>query len=367
MRIIFAGGGTGGHINPALSIADYVKKRDDNFEAIFVGTNHGLEKKLVPQAGYDIKYIDIQGFSRKNMLKNIYVLKKLNDAKRDCVKLIKDFKPDCIVCTGGYVSGPVAMAAKKMGVPALIHEQNVYPGLTVKGAEKCVKYVAVSFDETISHMSDPEKCVVTGNPVRPEILSADSIKAKREFGVWNKPFVLIFGGSLGADRINQTVIGMLQKACEERKFQLLFGTGDRNYENVMSRIKELGINIPEEDIKIVPYINNMDVAMAAADVVVARSGAITVSELAVLGKPSVLIPSPNVVRNHQEQNAREIEKNGAAIVLTEDELTSDKLYETINKLVDDRDRLDKMSECAEKIAKPDALEKLYELILDMVR
>lgn len=365
MKIIFAGGGTGGHINPALSIAGYVKEHDEDFEAVFVGTERGLEKKLVPQAGYDIKYIDIEGFNRKNLLKNIRVLKKLSNASRDCVKLMKDFRPDCVVCTGGYVSGPVAMAAKKMNIPTLIHEQNVYPGLTVKGAEKYVKYVAVSFEETISHMSDPEKCVVTGNPVRPEILAADSVKAKRELGVWDKPFILIFGGSLGAERINNTVIEMLGRLAKERKYQVLFGTGDRNYEKVQNQIKELGIDLPEQDIKVVPYINNMHVAMAAADVVVARSGAITVSELAALSKPAVLIPSPNVVRNHQEQNAREIERNGGAVVITEDELDCDMLYNTISGLLDDGERLEKMGENAGKLAKRNALEKLYELICDM--
>lgn len=367
MRIIFAGGGTGGHINPAISIADYVKERDKNFEAVFVGTQHGLEKKLVPKAGYDIRYIEIEGFSRKNMLKNIYVLKKLNDARRDCIKLIKEFHPDCIVCTGGYVSGPMTMAAKKMGVPALIHEQNVYPGLTVKGSEKFVEYVAVSFDETVSHMSQKEKCVVTGNPVRGEILRADPVKAKRELGVWGKPFVLIFGGSLGARRINTTVVDMLSKAVHDKKIRILFGTGDRSYEQVMDKIKELGTDISGDDVKIVPYIDNMADAMAAADIVVARSGAITVSELAVLSKPSILIPSPNVVRNHQEQNAREIERNGAAVVITEDELSGDKLYNTIIELTDNKEKLEAMGECAGKLAKPDALDKIYELILNMAK
>lgn len=365
MKIVFAGGGTGGHINPALSIAEYVKQRDENFEAVFVGTDHGLEKKLVPKAGYELKFIDIEGFSRKNMLKNLYVLKKLNDAKRDSVKIIKEFKPDCVVCTGGYVSGPVAMAAKKAGVPALIHEQNVYPGLTVKGSEKYVEYIAVSFDETLSHLSAQDKCVVTGNPVRPEILEADSVSAKREFGSWEKPFVLVFGGSLGAKRINDTVIEMLARVAEEGKFRFLFGTGDRNYEEVMAKVEELGITLSEDSISVVPYIDNMASVMAAADVVVARSGAITVSELAVLGKPSVLIPSPNVVRNHQEQNAREIEKNGAAVVITEDELSADKLYDTLVELISDKDKLDTMSECALKLAKPNALDKIYELILNM--
>ena len=173
MKVLFAGGGTVGHINPAISIADYAASQDENFQALFVGTMRGLESKLVPKAGYDIKYIDIAGFDRKNMLKNISVLKKLFKSKKDCKNIIKEFKPDCVVCTGGYVSGPVIMAAAKAGVPSLIHEQNVYPGLTEKGSEKYVKYLAVSFDETVNLMNEKEKCVVTGNPIRTELMNAD--------------------------------------------------------------------------------------------------------------------------------------------------------------------------------------------------
>ena len=183
MRVLFAGGGTGGHINPAISIADYAKSRDSGFEALFIGTESGLETKLVPNAGYNIKYIDIAGFDRKNMIKNIAVLRKLATSRSACRRIIREFKPDCVVCTGGYVSGPVAMAAYKEGVPALIHEQNVYPGLTVKGSEKYVKYLALSFDETVNFMKHKEKCVVTGNPIRPEVLAADGVAARKALGI----------------------------------------------------------------------------------------------------------------------------------------------------------------------------------------
>ncbi|MDD6763136.1 MAG: undecaprenyldiphospho-muramoylpentapeptide beta-N-acetylglucosaminyltransferase [Clostridiales bacterium] len=365
MRVIFAGGGTGGHINPAISIADYAGAHDASLEALFIGTRRGLETKLVPKAGYDIKYIDIEGFSRKNMLKNVGVLKKLMKAQSDCRKIIRDFKPDCVVCTGGYVSGPVAMAASKEGVNALIHEQNVYPGLTVKGAEKYVKYLALSFDETVNFLKKKDKCVVTGNPIRAEILSADRESARRRLGIKNTRFVLIFGGSLGADRINETVVSMLPLIKENKDIKLLFGTGDRNYAKVIERAREQGITDKDENIEITPYIDNMAEVMAAADIVVARSGAITVSEIAALGKPSILIPSPNVVRNHQEQNAREFERNGAAEVITEDELSTEVLYERISEMLSDGERLAVMSQNLKKMAKTDALEKLYGLMKDM--
>ena len=361
MRVLFAGGGTAGHINPAISIADYIKSKEENFEALFIGTERGLEKKLVPAAGYKIKYIDICGFDRKNLLKNVSVVKKLIKSRVDCKKIIREFNPDFVVLTGGYVSGPVAMAAKKAGVPALIHEQNVYPGLTVKGAEKYVDYVAVSFEETIAHMKDAKKCVVTGNPVRTEILEADKEKAREELGLSDKPFVLVFGGSLGAQKINETMIGVLKKATEENKISILFGTGDRNYQEISTKIKEEGITL-NEDIKVVPYINNMATVMAAADLVVSRAGAITVSEIAALGKASILIPSPNVVRNHQEQNAREFERNEAAVVIVEPELSADSLYDKMIALTIDKQELFKMGKNVRKLAKVDALEEIYALI-----
>ncbi len=362
MKVIFAGGGTGGHINPAISIADYAKSKDKDLEALFIGTRRGLESKLVPKAGYNIEYIDIAGFSRKNMLKNLSVIKKLIKSRRDSRRIIREFKPDCVVCTGGYVSGPVAMAAHKEGIPALIHEQNVYPGLTVKGSEKYVKYLAVSFDETVNYINS-DKCVVTGNPIRMEILEADRESAREKLGI-TKPFVLVFGGSLGAEKINNTVIEMVPM-LKEAGVKLLFGTGERNYDAVRNAVDSLGITKDDTDIEIVSYIDNMAEVMAAADVVIARSGAITVSELAALGKPSILIPSPNVVRNHQEQNAREFERNGAAEVITEPELTGKALFDRLMSMINDSEKLDTMSQNLKKMAKTDALDNLYKLMQDM--
>ena len=364
MRVIFAGGGTGGHINPAISIADYAKSQDSEFEALFIGTKRGLESKLVPKAGYDIKYIDISGFNRKNLLKNVSVVAKLIKSRLDCRKIIREFKPDCVVCTGGYVSGPVIMAAAKEGIPSLIHEQNVYPGLTVKGSEKYVDYLAVSFDETVNLMNAKEKCVVTGNPIRTQILEANKEEARKKLGI-DKPFVLVFGGSLGAQRINDTMLNIIPRIKQNGNVKLLFGTGERNYDTIRDAVTKLGIDENDENIQVLPYIDNMAEVMAAADVVVARSGAITVSELAALGKPSVLIPSPNVVRNHQEQNAREFEKNGAAEVITEAELSPDVLYTTVSEMIEDNEYLAKMSENLIKMAKTDALPKIYELMIKM--
>lgn len=360
MRILFAGGGTAGHINPAISIANYIKERDKSFEALFIGTEHGLEKKLVPLSNYEIKYIDVLGFNRKNLLKNVSVLIKLQKAKRETIRILEDFAPDWVICTGGYVSGPVMLAAKELGIPSVIHEQNVYPGLTVKGSQNYATYVAISFEETVKHLKCKGKCVVTGNPVRPEILNADKMHSRKILELSDKPFVLVFGGSLGAGKINETMIGLLKK-LKGNDMDILFGTGDRNYEQVMKRIKDEGITL-SDGVKVVPYINNMSEVMAAADIVVSRAGAITVSEIAALKKPSILIPSPNVVRNHQEQNAREFEKKGAATVITEDNLTSETLYDTIKKMLESEENLKKMGENAGKLAEPLALSKICSLI-----
>ena len=361
MRIVYAGGGTGGHINPALSVADYVKKKDKDAEALFIGTKRGLETKLVPKAGYDIEYIDVQGFDRKRLWRNIPAVIKLIKSDRKCIRILKEFKPDAVVCTGGYVSGPVAIAAHKLGIPSLIHEQNVYPGLTVKGAERYVNYVAVSFEETVNYMSDKKKCVVTGNPVRVEIVKASEKECTHD---GKKPLVLVFGGSLGAEKINNTMIDVIEKAALSDDFRLIFGTGERNFDSVKNALDEKGI-VLNDNIKIVPYIENMAEEMSEADVVVSRSGAITVSEIAVLGKASILIPSPNVVRNHQEQNAREIEKNHACMVITESELSSGLLYDKIEELIKNPEERKIMGENVKKIGIKDATDKIYRLILGM--
>lgn len=362
MRVLFAGGGTGGHINPAISVADYLRKRNDNFEALFVGTKRGLETRLVPSAGYDIKYIDIRGFDRKKLWKNVSVAAKLVKSNIDSVKIIKEFKPDVCVLTGGYVSGPVALAAKKCGIPAIIHEQNVYPGLTVKGAAKYVDYVAVSFEETVNHIKEKDKCVVTGNPVREELLSADREKCREKLGISDdETFVLVFGGSLGAESLNKALVGALPLIKNE-KIRVLFGTGDKHYKSVCDALGEMPSNIT-----VTPYINNMAEVMAAADLAVTRSGAITVSELACMAKPAVLVPSPFVVRNHQEQNAHEFEVANAAIMIKESELSPEKLADTITALAEDKEKLREMSENMSKMAYCDALERIAELVDKMMR
>ncbi len=362
MRVLLAGGGTAGHINPALSIADQVRKHHPQAEILFLGKRGNMEEKLVTKHGYAIDFIDIEGFKR-SPIQNIRVVAKTLKAICKSRKIMKAFRPDVVVTTGGYVSGPVMIAAHLLGVPSLIHESNVYPGVAVKMSAKTATRICVSFDKTLELISQKHKCVKTGNPVRTEILNTTREAARSALRIKDKPLVLVFGGSLGAKKLNEAVLGYIDKIKDASNVQLIFGTGERNYAEVMGALSEKGINVPEcEHIKVLPYIYNMNEAMAAADIVIARAGAITIAELMALGKPSVLIPSPNVAYNHQETNARQLETNGAALVLTESELTVESLQEKIDLLLSDSERLYTIGENARKMGTPDATERIYQII-----
>ena len=329
MRIIFAGGGTAGHINPAIAIANYIKQNENDFEALFVGTKGGMEATLVPQAGYDIKFVEVQGFRRSLSPENIKAVFKAATAILKCRKIIKDFKPDIVIGTGGYVSGPLVSAAASLKIPTLIHEQNVFAGMTSKMLSGKVDTVCISFEESRKAFPKGKNIVHTGNPLRPELFDYTKEKAREALKVGNKPFVVAFGGSLGAEKLNEAVLGLIEKSYKENKFSLLFGTGKRGYDDVYGKYKNMGIK--SDEIKILPYIDNMQQVMKAADLVIARAGAVSLSEINDLGKEEILIPSPNVTDNHQEFNARALEKNGAAVVITEKVLSEQEnvMYDTV--------------------------------------
>lgn len=362
MRVLLAGGGTAGHINPALSIADQVRMHHPDAEILFIGKRGNMEEKLVTKHGYAIEFIDIEGFKR-SPLKNIRVVWKTLGAIAQSKKIIKAFRPDVVVTTGGYVSGPVMMAAHLLKIPSLIHESNVYPGVAVKMSASTATRICVSFDKTLELIKQKHKCVKTGNPVRAEILQTTREAARKALRIQDKPLVLVFGGSLGAKRLNEAVLGYIDHIKDAENVQLIFGTGERNYGDVMAALAKQGVNVPEcSHIKVLPYIYNMNEAMAAADVVISRAGAITIAELMALGKPAILIPSPNVAYNHQETNARQLEKNGAALVLTESELTAQSLKEKIDLLLSDGEKLYTIGENAKKMGAPDATERIYQIL-----
>lgn len=366
MRVLLTGGGTAGHINPAIAIANYIKEKEPGSEFLFVGTMRGLEKNLVPKCGYDIKFIEVMGLRRSLSAQNIKVLFKYIKSISDAKRIIKEFKPDVVIGTGGYVCAPVVKAASSLKVPTLIHEQNVFPGLAIKMLSKKASVTAISFPETENMMS-AKKMVLTGNPLRPNLFQKHDIDVLRaQYGFDEKPIVLMFGGSLGAEKINEALVEMIA-GNKIGNFNLIASTGERLFEEVKKSLSEKGIDIEKlKNIKVVPYIYNMEEIFFAADVVVGRAGAITVSEITALGKAAVLIPSPYVAHNHQEYNARYLEKNGAAKVVLENEVDGDKIAKEINSILENSTALEKMKKCSESIGIKDACEKIYNSVKEII-
>ena len=368
MRVIFAGGGTAGHINPALAVAKYIKDKEPDAEILFVGIEKGMESELVPKAGFNIKYIDVLGFKRSINVQNIVAVAKVINAFFQSNKIIKDFKPDIVIGTGGYVSGPVLASAVMAKIPTLIHEQNVFAGMTSKILGNIVDIVCISFEESMKSFKNAKKIVHTGNPLRKELFGISKKDARERLNIGNKPFIVAFGGSLGAQRLNDAVLDFIYKSKGDENFELLLATGGGQFEAVTNELWQKGItknNSP--NVKVVKYIHNMDEVLAAADLIIARAGAITISEINALGKPSILIPSPNVTNNHQEYNARALEKEGAAIVFTEKELQENVLCRTINELIVDEKALKKMSQSSMRMGIKNGTEKIYNLIIELLK
>lgn len=363
MKVIVTGGGTGGHIYPGIAIADKILEKISDSEILFVGTKRGLESKLVPQHGYNIEFITVSGMSRKNPLKNIKVFHDYQKGKKQVESIIKEFQPDVVIGTGGYVSGPVLKVASKMGIPCYLQEQNAIPGLANKMLEKNVENIFLGFEEAEKYFKAKEKCIVTGNPVRPEFFQCDKAKEREGLGIREEEFMLLsFGGSQGAGRLNKAMIDVIQKYNGAEGVQVFFSTGRAYYLPVMTEIAELGIS-PKDNIHIMEYIDQMHRYLAAADLVVSRSGALTVSEIALCEKPSILIPSPNVAGDHQTFNARAISDKGGAVLLKEKELAEDVLYHEIERLRQNPTLMEGMSRQAGRCAPVDAADIIYYSII----
>ena len=366
MRILLAGGGTAGHINPALAIAGFIRGKDKNAEILFVGNKGGMEDTLVPKAGFDMKFIHISGFQRRltpaAMKENVLTLKRTFDSSRESKKIIEEFKPDICVGTGGYVSGPVLRTAAKMGIPTVIHEQNAYPGITNKMLAKNANKVMLAVKDAEKYFDKKSNCVVTGNPVRREIIEADKYTARKELGLDERPVVLSFGGSLGAKKINEGMAGLIARSGKDGEYQHIHGYG-RNGLWFPDYIRERGVDVrkcPNLDVR--EYIDNMATCMAAADLVISRAGAITLSEIQALGKPAILIPSPNVAENHQYHNAMALVNNRAAEIIEEKDLTEELVIEKADSLLKDKDKLREYTENSSKMAIIDANERIYSII-----
>lgn len=370
MRVIFAGGGTAGHINPALAIAGYIKKRQPDAEILYIGGKGKMEERLVPQAGFEFRGITVQGFSRKFTPKAIYdnmiTVKKAISASTEAKKIIKEFQPDICIGTGGYVSGPVLRTAAKMGIPILIHEQNAFPGVTNKMLAKKAARVMLAMPAAKKHFKGNCHFVETGNPVRGDILTAQKSEARRELGLDNRPVILSFGGSLGARIINESLADIIARSAKDGKYQHIHAYGQYG-KWFPDLLKEKGVDLAEaKNLDIREYINDMPTCLAAADVVISRAGAISLSEIQVQGKPSILIPSPNVAENHQYHNAMALVEKKAAVMIEEKDLTPEKLTEEIDKLASDPARLREYSENAKKMAVSDAAKRIYAVIIEVL-
>lgn len=362
MRLIVSGGGTGGHIYPALSIIKEVKKHHPDGEVLYIGTKKGLESKLVPREGIDFETIEISGFKRAISLNNVKTVIRFLQGVQRAKKMMKQFKPDVVVGTGGYVCGPVVYAAAKLNIPTVIHEQNSVPGLTNKFLSRYVTKVAISFQEAEKYFPK-EKTILLGNPRAQDVVQMDGKLGRESVGLKSgKRAVLIVGGSQGARPINEAFLEVLPMV-HKYDYQFLYVTGDIHYNSVIAEVKKRG---NPDNVLVKPFIHNMPQVLAGIDLIVARAGATTLAEITALGLPSILIPSPYVTNNHQEKNARALSDHGAAILMLEKDLSGEKLLQHINHIFTENGRWQKMHEASKAIGMPNAATDFYQLLKSLI-
>ena len=369
MKVIMTGGGTGGHIYPAIAIAEEIKRRDTDAEIIFVGTNHGMEKDIVPRYGYELKFITVSGLNRKKLWKNVQTVRDLKKGTNEARAVIREFQPDLVIGTGGYVCGPMVRTAASMGIRTYIHEQNAFPGVTNKLLAPDVDIVFAAVPAAVEKLGAPEKTQVVGNPVRPEVFEKagerDAIRA--QLGAGDRTVILSFGGSLGARRVNEVVADLCAWEQKEHKPVLhIHATGQYGVELFQNLEKEKGF-APGESLVVKEYINNMPELLAAADLVISRAGALTLAELEAEGRAAILIPSPNVAENHQYYNAMELQKAGAAVVIEEKDLTGEKLVSTVSGLLAEPGRLAAMGRNARTLSVDDSLDRIADALMKLVK
>ncbi|MBQ5461408.1 MAG: undecaprenyldiphospho-muramoylpentapeptide beta-N-acetylglucosaminyltransferase [Bacteroidaceae bacterium] len=363
LRVIVSGGGTGGHIFPAVSIANAIKAEYPDAEILFVGAEGRMEMQRVPAAGYKIIGLPIAGFDRKNLLKNVVVLYKIAKSQWKARKIIKEFRPHVVVGVGGYASGPTLKTAGQMGIPTLIQEQNSYAGVTNKLLAKSAKKICVAYDG-MERFFPAEKIIKTGNPVRQNLLDAKVTKAEatESFGLDpKKRTVLVIGGSLGARTVNESILQHIEDIRGAKDVQFIWQTGKYYSEEIhMALAKE----DPVENMKVTDFISNMDNAYAAADLVISRAGASSISELCLLKKPCILVPSPNVAEDHQTKNALALSTKGAAIFVKDSDARNELIPLALKTVVDDA-QLASLSENVGKLAYHDSAKKIADEVVKL--
>lgn len=372
MRVLLTGGGTGGHIYPALAVARRLKEMDEEVTILYVGTERGLESRIVPKEGITFRAIEIEGFKRSmnfdgikyNVRSVSLFLKSIREAKN----IIKKFKPDVVLGTGGYVSAPIGYAAAKAGVPTVVHEQNGFLGLTNKFLIRYIDRLAISFDDILSQVDGyDEKVVFTGNPRAQEVAKSEMPMVDRVYGLdVTKPIMLIFGGSRGSARINQAVVDAYPELVT-RAYQVIFVTGEMYYETILAQLDAIAPLKNNPHFVVKPYIHNMIEVLRHTSIIISRSGATTIAEITVLGIPSILIPSPNVTEDHQTKNAMSLVNNQAAILLKEDELSGTSLLAQMDYLMQNLSIRQSMGERALELGEPYATDQLIQVMLDAIK
>jgi len=374
MRILFACGGTGGHINPALAVANYLKAQDPETVIAFAGNPKGMEARLVPQAGYDFKPIRVLGIQRRitlhNIKNNIMAIFYLLTSSFRAKAIMKEFQPDIVLGTGGYVSGPVLRTAAKMGIPTVTHESNAYPGVTTRLLCRYVDKVLLTVEEAKSRLDPNREYIITGNPIREEIILAGRREAREKLGIPENQFtILSFGGSLGAQRVNEAVADVIawHRSKHPGEIHHIHATGSYGVELLPRLLKEKKVDFEScKDLDIREYINDMADCLAAADIVICRAGAITLSELQAAGRAAILIPSPNVAENHQYHNAMVLAKKEAAVVIEEKNLTGAVLCEQLEDFFLHPEKLKTFSQNAASMAIIDANKRIADEVMSLL-
>ncbi len=369
MRVIIAAAGTAGHINPGIAIANKIKQEEDS-KILFIGTTRGLENDLVPRAGYELKTIEAYGLSKKFSIDNIRKMYQTFKGFGEAKRIIKEFKPDIVIGTGGYICGATIASAYSLKIPTMLHESNAFPGKAVKMLARKTDTILVSFEDAMVRIKKAKNVVYTGTPVKikkQEYSINEKNRILKDMGLnLTKPIVLVSGGSQGAQRINEAIIEMI-KSKKNRNYQVIWATGPKQFDKMKGYLENSHININHVDgMKIVPYIYNMEEIMNAADIIIGRAGAMTVTEISNLGKPSILIPLPNVSHNHQLYNAKVLERVKAAKIILNDELTGEKLNHTIEKMIVNESEMNKMGENALKVSTNQVEDKIYQEIRKLV-
>lgn len=370
MNILFTCGGTAGHVNPALALARYFQQKDPAAKVLFVGTPNGMERGLVEKAGYDFAAVEVSNFRRslspEGLRHNFKTARTLVTSRREADAIIRDFKPDLVVGTGGYASYPAVKAAARRRIPTAVHESNMIPGLTTKLLEGCVDCVMVGFEDCRRHYKHPDKVAVTGTPVRGDFFELTKEQARQKLGYTDdKPLVASFWGSLGASTMNQRMLDFFLLEREAGfPFHHIHAAGKSDWPHLSSELEAQGLSSPMLDVR--QYIYDMAVVMAAADLVISRAGASTLSEVTALGMPAILVPSPYVVANHQEKNARMLESHGGAVVLTEEQATGQALFDETAAILRSPEKHRAMAAGMRELGIPDATERIYQTLMALL-